>query len=310
MSERSVPASARDLARARRGGDFPHSPLLVTAALLLAARALGPRSFETVRSSFAASWRAALSGVGLREALSRASQGLVRALAPVLITLALTATAATLLQTGAAYQSGPRVARPAPEGFTALAALLALGVTLATAVSSRPDQPTVTGMTEMLRASFDALTVTLLLTGVMDLAIRRWRWRRQLQQTPTEARRTARDEEGDPFARSARRGIHRALLDVPTVRADWRLFDDGGAVVAIVWRDGMDAPLVALHADGELRREIAARADALGLAQHHRPDLVRALRGTPPGAPAPPALWDDLAALMAGAGPTGSLRSG
>lgn len=311
MSERSVPATAHDLARARREGDLPLSPLLTSGAVLLALRLVGPRSFESVRSSFTASWRASLSGASPLDALALARDGLASALLPALVALASVATAVILLQTGAAYRSLPRGGRRETEGFTSVAAIVALGATLATAVSSRPDLPTAAGMSAMARASLDALIASLLATGVIDLAIRRWHWRRQLQKTPAEARRALRDEEGDPFARGERQRVHRALLDVPEVGRDWHVLLDGrGALAAVVWREGMSAPVVVLHAEGALGAELSANAVNLGLAQHLRPDLVTALRGNTPGTTVPRALWDDLAALITGAGRGEPPRSG
>lgn len=311
MSERSVPATAHQVARARREGDLPLSPLLLLGASLLTLRQIAPRSFESVRSSFTASWRASFTAISLRAALELAGSGLARTLFPALLALAAVATCATLLQTGAAYRSLPQRDRREAEGFTALASVVVSVASVATALASFPDAPSISGVAAMARAAIDAMIAALFGAGVVDLAIRRWRWREQLQSTPGEARRAARDEEGDPFVRVARRSAHHALLEGTAVGSDWHVLLDGrGTLVALVWREGMSAPVVVLHAEGALGAEIVANAEKLGCALHLRPDLVRALRDVSPGASPSRAAWNELAALIAGAAPAGSLQSG
>lgn len=291
MSERSLPASAQTLARARREGDLPLSPLLLACSSLLIARLIAPRSFDALRSDFAVMWRAALDGVAPSRALSLAMEAMARLL-PSLVLLAAVSVLVTLAQTRGAFRTEPPQGGRSTQGFTALAALICLTATLAITVMNAP------------RAGLDALIVGLGLTGVLDLAIRRWRWHHALRRSPAEARREARDHEGDPLARALRRREHLALLDETSVENDWLLVDDGrGTLIAVVWREGMDSPRVVLHARGPLAEEMRARAEAMGLAVHHRPELVNDLSDVAPGNSVPERAWDTLASLIAQGSP-------
>lgn len=160
----------------------------------------------------------------------------------------------------------------------------------------------------MARASLDALIASLL-ARVIDLAIRRWHWRRQLHKTPAEALRSVTTRAIPSHASSGSGYIARCSMRPrgATGRSSSTVAERS---TALVWREGMVGPVVVLHAEGALGAEVSARAETLGLAQHLRPDLVTALRGMAPGTAAPRALWNDLAALITGAGGGGPLRSG
>lgn len=314
MSEQSVPPSARDIERARKTTESPVSPLLVAGAVLLAARLIAPRSFDIVRSTFASLLHAAQPDAPLLPALTRARDGTVHALALPLLALAGAALAVTLLQTGSSLGARKPSPGSAPSVSTLVGALLVLGAALLAARGAMTDDvtPLLAAHGDLARragAATDALIGALVATGVVDLAIRRWRWVQALHKTPEEARRDAREDEGDPFVRRQRRAEHMELLTPAAIQTDWHLLTDGRAMVVVAWRDGMDAPRVVLHATGALHDEVLTRAEALALPRHHRPDLVRALASVRVGQTVPAAHWSAVAALIVGASPGGPSQS-
>lgn len=301
MPQRSVPPSAQEVQRSHDTLEGPLSPLLVFAAVTLAARLFAPRWFESLRSFVTVSIRA------MQQEATAPSRVPLDALRPVgfgLVILFAVALFASLAQTRGAVHRGSGPRRSAPDGAGGFGVLVILGTALVLAaqiaglppeVPLGPDDP----LRLQVRAAFDALLGALVLTGLVDLGIRYTRWRAALHLTPEEARRRARDEVGDPHTRAIRRDAHRALLhDDVTPGTDWHLISDGRALVVIAWRDGFDAPKVVLHAEGATHHEIMVRAENLALPMHHRPDLVRALRGVRPGDRVPNALWPDIAALL------------
>jgi len=304
VSQRSVPPSPQEIQRSHETLEGPLSPLLVFAAVAVAARLIAPRSFESLRSFVAVSLRA------MQHEASAPGRLPLDALRPVgfgLVALFAVALFASLAQTRGAVQSGSAPRRSAPEGTGGFGVLVILGTALVLAAQiagvppealPSPDDP----LRLQVRAAFDALLGALVLTGFVDFGIRYTRWRAALHLTPEEARRRERDDIGDPRARALRRDVHRALLqsDV-TPGTDWHVISDGRSLVVIAWRDGFDAPKVVLHADGPTHHEIMVRAENLALPMHHRPDLVRALRPVRPGARVPESIWPDVAALLVSA---------
>ncbi|MFO0627204.1 MAG: EscU/YscU/HrcU family type III secretion system export apparatus switch protein [Polyangiales bacterium] len=304
MSQRSVPPSPQEIQRSHDSLEGPLSPLLVFAAVTLAARLLAPRSFESLRSFVTVSLRAMQ-----HEAVapSGIAAGALRPVGFGLVALFAVAIVASLAQTRGAVHRGRTPRQRAPEGAGGFGVLVILGTALVLAAQiagvppeamPSPDDP----LRHQVRAAFDALLGALLLTGFVDFGLRYTRWRAALHLTPEEARRRTRDDEGDPRARALRREAHRALLlDDLTPGTDWHLISDGRALVVIAWRDGFDAPKVVLHAEGSTHHEIMVRAENLALPMHHRPDLVRALRAVRPGARVPQSLWPSVAALLVSA---------
>lgn len=301
MPQRSVPPSPQEVQRSHDTLEGPLSPLLVFAAVTLAARLLAPRSFESLRSFVTVSLRAMQQEAGAPHALPL---GVLRPVGFGLVALFAVAVLASLAQTRGAVHRGDSARRSAPEGTGGFGVLVILGTALVLAaqiagippeVLPAPDDP----LRLQVRAAFDALLGALTLTGLVDFGIRYTRWRAALHLTPEEARRRERDDVGDPQVRAMRREAHRALLhDDLTPSTDWHLISDGRSLVVIAWRDGFDAPRVVLHADGPTHHEIMVRAENLALPMHHRPDLVRALRPVRPGARVPESIWPDVAALL------------
>lgn len=304
MPQRSVPPSPQEIQRSHDTLEGPVSPLLVFAAVTLAARLLAPGSFESLRSFVTVSLRAMQQEAGPHGTLPL---GALRPVGFGLVALFAVAVLASLAQTRGAVHRGDTPRRSAPEGTGGFGVLVILGTALVLAAQIAGVPPEVLPAPEdplrlQVRAAFDALLGALLLTGLVDFGIRYTRWRAALHLTPDEARRRERDDVGDPQMRALRREAHRALLhDDLTPSTDWHLISDGRSLVVIAWRDGFDAPRVVLHADGPTHHEIMVRAENLALPMHHRPDLVRALRPVRPGSRVPESLWPDVAALLVSA---------
>lgn len=276
------------------------SPLLVAGSALLAVRVVAPRSFETVRSIFARLWSAALRPTAPREALHLAADGTLRALVLPLGAVALLALVAIFAQTGGAWKTEQARRRVSSGGIAGVGALLALAMVLVTLVAGRPDTLGDLGDARLrARAALDALIGSLFATGLVDLLVRRWQWTRGLSRTPAEARREARDDEGDPYLRAARRLAHRMLLEETVPTRDWRVITDGRRSVVVAWRTEMDAPRVVLHAQGALFVELTRMAETQSLRRWYRPDLVSRLAVVPVGERLPRDTWETVASLIA-----------
>jgi flagellar biosynthesis protein FlhB len=125
----------------------------------------------------------------------------------------------------------------------------------------------------LLRAAWRMLLVATLIAGA-DLAIVRWRYMKNMRVTKQEAKRDAREEEGDPLLRGKRKQKHRELargrarVEVP--RADALLVNPTHIAIALRYRkDEGNAPRVTAKGKGalaEYMRELA-RENAIPIVQ-------------------------------------------
>jgi flagellar biosynthesis protein FlhB len=142
-------------------------------------------------------------------------------------------------------------------------------MTLPALLFARPDAQFATLFGPLARASVKVLTVMALWAGV-DIALQRWKFNRQMRMTKEEARRDAKEDDGDPAMKGRRRRKHRELmkgmarLEVP--RADALIVNPTHIAIAIRYRAGEDkAPRVTAKGKGELAEMMRSLARENGI---------------------------------------------
>jgi len=334
QENRTEQPSGRRLAKAREEGTVP----LGRDVTLLAASAATGTGIWLLASSLRNGIQALVAGSlrTLPETPFRSLPGL--AAGPAGLTLACCllgaggALAATLLQTGGGFWPqralpdlsrvfhGERLGRLFRREFAAdlgmnLVKVLALAWAAWSAVRddlvalprllgvSAPDQ--VARTFDLLRkAGVRVLAVALLLAGA-DLALQRLRFTKRMRMTKQEAKREAREDEGDPLLRGKRkkrhREISRGLARVEVPRADALVVNPTHVAVAIRYRrDEGRAPRVTAKGKGalaEYMRELA-RENAVPIVEDI--PLARLLyRKVKVGREVPAATYKAVAAILA-----------
>ena len=145
--------------------------------------------------------------------------------------------------------------------------------------------------------------VVLLAAAAMDYLFQRWQWMRDLKMTRQEVKEELRRMEGDPLARSRRRGVARRgqYRQVRTAVEQARvvLASAAGGAAAIAWRDGLLWPVVAALGGGRMGEFILRQARHCGVPVIENDTLtVRLLRRCRPGGPVPAALRVDVARAL------------
>ncbi|HET6284283.1 MAG TPA: EscU/YscU/HrcU family type III secretion system export apparatus switch protein [Polyangia bacterium] len=142
-------------------------------------------------------------------------------------------------------------------------------MTLPALLFARPDAQFAMLFGPLARAAVKVLTVMGIWAGV-DIAIQRWKFSRQMKMTKAEARRDAREDDGDPSMKGRRRRKHRemmkgmARLEVP--RADALIVNPTHIAIAIRYRPGEDkAPRVTAKGKGELAEMMRSLARENGI---------------------------------------------
>jgi len=146
------------------------------------------------------------------------------------------------------------------------------------------------------------LAGVLLLLGGADLLLARRRHQQQLRMTRDEARRDAREEEGDPRHRAERRRVHRALAEaLPVARATCLVVNPTHVAVALHHRRGSgEAPRVLAKGTGQAAARLRSQARRAGVPVVRDPPLARALhRLAEVGDEIPEELYDAAAAVLA-----------
>lgn len=142
-------------------------------------------------------------------------------------------------------------------------------MTLPALLFARPDAQFATLFGPLARGAVKVLTVMAIWAGV-DIALQRWKFHRQMKMTKEEARREAKDDDGNPAMKGQRRRKHRDLLkgmarlEVP--RADALVVNPTHIAIAIRYRPGEDkAPRVTAKGKGELAEMMRALARENGI---------------------------------------------
>lgn len=250
--EKSLPPTLRKLRQARQRGELARSKELVTAVVTVATLACLFMSVPKLSSSFSDALRAAaaLEGQSFTAALGTLGPRLAWAAAEFLVPLLALVVAAAVV-TGAISNGGlvfamdqimPKLERLDPlKGFGRLFKLrnlielgkstLKLAVVMAACslllrdtVNALVQQPAcglpcVPGLVRsMLQPLLVSCCSIFLFLGLLDLALQRWLFKRELRMTRTEHKRDRKDADGDPELSSRRRKERSedAQVGVPT----------------------------------------------------------------------------------------------
>lgn len=337
--ERSQPASARRLERAREEGRAARSRELSTCAVLVAGgvvlAALGPQLAQGLGQLLARSLRfdhrVAFSDRAPLDRLGGVASDALALIGAPLGVLALAALAGSVAVGGwvfAAKAVSPDFGRMNPmRGLANLLsasslvelckalvkALLVIVVALlvfnvarpALAVAARASvEGAIVGAAGTLSAGFLALAASLVLVAAIDVPFVLWRHARDLRMTLQETRDETRESEGDPQirmrVRSLQREMARKRMMAEVPNADVVVTNPSHYAVALAYREGMHAPRVVAKGAGEIALNIRRIAQQSGVAVLESPPLARALyRHAAIGAAVPHGLYDAVAQVLA-----------
>lgn len=149
------------------------------------------------------------------------------------------------------------------------------------------------------------LAAVLLVLGIVDYLIQRWRLERQLRMTKQEVRDELKRMEGDPLIKQRRRQIQRRLamqrIQAEVPRADVVVTNPTHYAVALRYDEAaMAAPRVVAKGKDFLAERIRQIAQQAGVPLVQRPPLARALYfGVEVGQEVPPAFYRAVAELLA-----------
>lgn len=325
MAHRREPPTPRRLARARREGDHPIAPALTAlSGLILIAiflPAVGRALLRQARELLALALRAEPTAV-----LSELPGRLIWIVAPLLAAVAVAAAVVGVWQTGGALgaasprrwrwespfalfrPSWPRassalmaVGATAALSWVALSILRSSGPALATTLGSA-DSAARVGAELARRISWWAAGVGLVV-AVIDKLVRHQAWLRRHHMSREEVLQEARESEGDPTFRQARRRSHQELIDslqLARLPAATLVISDGAQRAVALRHDPTsdDAPVVILIASGPLAETVVALAATYRVTVHRDEVLAAALASVAPDHPIPPALYTAVAAAL------------
>ncbi len=149
------------------------------------------------------------------------------------------------------------------------------------------------------------LAAALLVLGIVDYLIQRWRLERQLRMTKQEVRDELKRMEGDPLIRQRRRQIQHRLamqrIHAEVPRADVVVTNPTHYAVALRYDEAvMPAPRVVAKGKDLLAERIRQLAQQYGVPLVQRPPLARALYvGVEVGQEVPPAFYRAVAEVLA-----------
>jgi flagellar biosynthesis protein FlhB len=319
----------RRLRRAREHGDSPVSHALAQALALLVAVLVAPAALGACAVRAAALLRAALTGTPFVAPARTLAVEVVSLAAPLLVAVAATSTAATLVQTRgvvSATRLAPDLGRLDPvagmrnllraDRFSslaraALASLLAAAVAVWLIESHARDivetAGNVAGVGPLALVLGRSLGVTVALfgmaLGLVDLVIVHRLWRARNKMTKDEVRREFREAEGDPELKARRRRAHQEALAgsiVNAVRsATVVVINPTHLASALRYVENEDAaPKLVAQGEGDLARYIVEAARAYGIPCIRDVPVARALRELEIGDEIPEALYEAVAEIL------------
>ena len=335
--ERTEPATAEKLRRARREGQVAKSRDLVGSAALAA----GLFTLTASLSALPARWSAWLRELdvahprpdAIAAALTEGLELLAAVVAPVATAACAAAVAASLLQAGFLFAPktvAPRFDRVSPRAgaqrlFSAdklfelaknVAKIIVAGIAAAWLTHERLRElallgraPTAEGVEvalELARSYAAVLSVSFLLIGVADATWSRLSFARRMRMSKREVRREQLQAEGDPRRKSARRELARELLMTGRVadvkRAAVVVVNPVHFAVALAYRPGpaaRGAPTVLAKGRSAGAKALRRAARRWGVPVVENPPLARALHELALGDEIPEELWDAVADVLA-----------
>lgn len=330
MSAKTEQPSPRRLRKAREQGDIPVSAALVQGAALLGAVLLVPAAAAALAGRSAAHLRAALAGEPPLRPLELAFE-VVALGAPLLLAAAVAASLVGVAQTGgqiatrrltpdlsrlsiaAGVQGLFNLQRLVAVARAAIAAGLVLVFSGQLLLDHARDLAHTTGSWRGALAVSASLVdhllwiavVIAIALGLVDVLVTRRAWLNRHRMTKQEVKQEARESEGDPEIKAARRRAHHealagAMLSAvktatvvvvnPTHLATALHYDQDQEV------DG--APVIVAQGRGELARQIVQAAHAYGVPVVRDVPLAQALKELEPGDEIPEALYEAVAEIL------------
>jgi type III secretion protein U len=339
--EKSLPPSQKKLRKAREEGNVPHSPLMVTAAtsiagiayfwvmwptvegklkgLFINAALMQPVEFRFATQSMMSDFGSTVMGIGLPPLIAVMVAGILVNIIDlkgiVFSTKPITPNFTKLNPAeGFKRMFGQRGMVESIQGMVKLAIFVAAAIVVImmglNTLFQAPfcDKPCVVGGFESLLKQLLILFIILLLvSGVVDLLVQRWLFKKDMMMSVSEMKREMKESYGSPEIRSARRRIAREIsqsatkLGAPNATI---VIEGGGAVIALRFvRNETAAPVIVAKGFGEKGAEIAKTARELGRPFHADADLAASLlRDAPMGQFIPQAYFERVAGALVRSG--------
>jgi type III secretion protein U len=340
--ERSLPATAKKLADARKKGqvarsrDFPAAAGFTAAVLVLW---IGwEANLAAVIHLFDAAAR--VQALPFREAAETLASAMLRTLAIVCLPPAGAAVLAGFVANLVALRGipfstepiTPRLSHINPvEGFKRLFQMRALielakGVVKTVLIAAALVAVVLPGLQSLLLAPScgegcigvvagrlllpmaAAAVAVFLVGGLLDLGLQSWLFRRDMRMSVSELKRERKDQEGDPMVRSTRRRERRAMVEQPmrlgpAAASLLVVGRDESAVGLRFVRGETPVPLVVCRASGPRGAELRRAAEALGVKTIGDAALAALLlRRARPGEPIPREAYGPVAQALLAAG--------
>lgn len=338
--ERTLPASPKRLEQARRDGNIPRSRELTTCLVLLGGGAalwiIGPnlaqRLSQLLRAGLTLDGRAAFDVAAMGERLGSLCIDALLMLLPLLLALLVATLAGPLAVGGWAISLKPvtpQLSRLNPltglgrifsatallELVKAIAKALIIGGIGAWLIWTNLDsmlgfinQTPQAGMrdfTQLMLRVFLLLAMGLVLIAAIDVPAQLYQYHAKMRMTLEEAKREARETDGDPQLkariRAQQRETSRRRMMTQVPKADVIVTNPTHYAVALKYSDNkMDAPQVVAKGVDAVAQRIRELAAQHGVPTLEAPPLARALyRHVDIGAQIPQALYTAVAQVLA-----------
>jgi flagellar biosynthesis protein FlhB len=331
---RTEEATPKRLRRAREEGDTGASAFASQAIAFLAGLTLVPTAIAAIVLRVEERLRDTIQLAATAEPDSRARFDLARAATdvvvlslPLIAAIAVTAAAASLVQSGGVV--GVRRLAPRLDGmnpfrpgalvtrvrlFAVARALTGGGLVgwvvvhalrlhavdlIRTTARLAYVGPTAATMTRAI--GWDVALFGLAIAAA-DAVAMRLDWRRRLRMSRDEVKRETREAEGDPLVRETRDRARREILAagaIGQVRTATLVVRDGARIAcALRYEDGVAAPVVVASSRGEGAEALVREAWRWGVAVEERGEVARALVDLAAGDEIPEALYDAVAEIL------------
>lgn len=329
MSDKTEEPTPRRLAKAREQGDTGASAYASQAVGFVVAIALVPGAVTAAVDTVGSALRAAASGQVTSWSAEAIAWQVATVATPLLVAVAVTSAAVTLVQTGAVFapaKIAPDASRLNPvaglSGIFSMQRLWAVGRALATAAVvawlavrtlrahaldlghavGAPEHAARAAGVLAKNLAFDAALVGLGV-AVVDIIVTRRAWLAKLRMSKADVKREHRESEGDPQLKAARERAHHEMLASATVQA----VKDATVVIvnpehlatALRYLEGEDeAPKIVANGEGDLARRMIDAARAYGIPVVRDVPVARALRELEVGDEIPEALYEAVAEIL------------
>jgi flagellar biosynthesis protein FlhB len=327
VAEKTEHPTPRRLRQARDKGDVAVSSALAQGLSFVAVLSLLPSLVQALFSTTVTLLRGAVAGAS--PGSSELATLVVELSVPVLIAGAVCASATAFVQGGGLWapaRIAPDFARLSPVSGLAslfslprvfgvarsLTAALAVGaIGYAVLLAALPGLVFSSG--ELLRASHVAArasqnlgyyaAIVGLLLGTIDWGVTRRAWQKRWMMSRDEVRREAREGEGDPELKAARRRAHQEVLSNLAIHAvkdaSVLIVNPTHLATALRYREDSDtAPLVLAHGEGDLARRMIEAAAIYGVPVVRDVPIAHALKEIETGEEIPEALYEAVAEIL------------